>query len=283
MEALGLVVTAVGTAGGTALGAVLGLRGARAISREERAEAVHAETVRAFTGYVSALIPIVSELREVPPVPKASPIAEIVDQLRGEAATYIAARWREQELFGGRNREQGARLAAADIDLRLRPLPAGVRAAIDAANDYVERLSADRSEELIAEWPEIHQRLMAAGAELRGEEAVVPPTETASARAAQARARHGDHLSLAGAARRYDQSMSPDPLRQARAEVLDVLRGRAHGPWTPSEVDRVCEGIIDGRSAATRLLERGEVLVDQHGNWRVGPAGRSPMRLSARK
>jgi hypothetical protein len=168
MEALGLLVAAVGTVGGTALGAAIGLKGARAISREERAEEARAETMRAFTTYVSALIPIVSELREVPPVPKPSPLAEMLDQFRGEAATYIATRRREQELFGGRNREQGARLAAADIDLRLRPLPASVRDAIDTANDYVERLAADRSDELIAEWPEIHKRLMAAGAELRG-------------------------------------------------------------------------------------------------------------------
>jgi hypothetical protein len=167
MEALGLVITAVSTAGGTALGAVIGLRGARAIGREERAEAARAETLRAFTEYVGALVPVVSELRELPPAPAPSPLADLVDQFRGEAATYLATRRREQQLFGGRNREQAARLASAAIDLRLRPLPQGVRDAINVANNYVEQLGEQRSDELIAEWKGIHSRLMAAGAELR--------------------------------------------------------------------------------------------------------------------
>ena len=167
MEVLALTITAAASVGGTLLGAVVGLRGARSIGREERTEAAHGETVRAFAEYVSALVPIVAELRELPAVPSSSPLESVVNQLRGEAATYFATRRREQELFGGRNREQAARLAAAAVDLRLRPLPQGVRDAIDRANNYVERLGQDRSDEMIAAWPAIHSDLMDAGAELR--------------------------------------------------------------------------------------------------------------------
>jgi hypothetical protein len=162
-----LVITTVGAGGGTALGALIGLRGSREISREERAEAARAETLRAFTGYVSAAAVTVGELRDLPPVPKPAPLDELVNRFRGPAATYIATRRHEQQITGGRNRELAARLSVAYLDLWLRPLPRYVRAAIVAANDYIERLSAQRSEQIIAEWRGIHARLMVANTELR--------------------------------------------------------------------------------------------------------------------
>jgi hypothetical protein len=164
---IALAITAVGTVGGTSLGAVIGLRGARGISREERAEQARAETLRAFTAYFSALVPVVAELRQLPPTPKSSPLADLVDHVRGEAATYIATRRRLQQLGGDGIREQAVGLAAASLDLRLRPLPPEVNEAIDDANNYVERLGQQRSDELVAEWPGIHKRLMAANDELR--------------------------------------------------------------------------------------------------------------------
>ena len=71
--------------------------------------------------------------------------------------------------------------------------------------------------------------------------------------------------------------MSDDPLRAARAEVLSVLRGRAHGPWLASEVDGVCEQIPNGAVAVTQLQERGEVFADQYRNLRVRLTSRSPL------
>jgi hypothetical protein len=168
MEAwIALVVTTVGTGGGTALGAVIGLRGAQAISREERAEAARAETLRAYTEYVSSTVLAVAELREVPPVPKPSPLEKLADRVRSPAATYVMTRRHEQRITGGRNRELAARLTAAYLDLRLRALPADVRAAIEEASDYVARLGEQRSEKIIAEWSEVHARLMEANTELR--------------------------------------------------------------------------------------------------------------------
>lgn len=168
MEAwIALVITTLGAVGGTGFGALIGLRGARNISREERAEAARAETLRAFTEYFAALVPVVAELRELPPEPTSSPLADAVAYIRGEAATYIAMRRRQQQLGGDRIRDQATRLAAASLGLRLRQLPPDVTTVVDVANDYVERLGRQRSDDLIAEWPRIYQRLMDANAELR--------------------------------------------------------------------------------------------------------------------
>jgi len=43
-------------------------------------------------------------------------------------------------------------------------MPATVLAAIEAANDYVERLGEERTDELKAEWSSIYDRLQAAKA-----------------------------------------------------------------------------------------------------------------------
>jgi hypothetical protein len=142
-EWIALAITAAGSVGGTALGALLGLKGARDISREERAEAAQNETLRAFSTYFGALVPVVSELRQLPAV-ETSPAVDLLNRvdkaIRGEGAIYLAARRREQQILGGRPREMSARLGAAYIDLRLRDLPLTVRAVIEESSDYVGRL-----------------------------------------------------------------------------------------------------------------------------------------------
>jgi hypothetical protein len=169
-EWIALAITAAGSVGGTALGALLGLKGARDISREERAEAAQNETLRAFSTYFGALVPVVSELRQLPAV-ETSPAVDLLNRvdkaIRGEGAIYLAARRREQQILGGRPREMSARLGAAYIDLRLRDLPPTVRAVIEESSDYVGRLGEQRTDELIGEWPAIHARLIGANDELR--------------------------------------------------------------------------------------------------------------------
>lgn len=169
-EWIALAITAAGSVGGTALGALLGLRGARGISREERVELAQNETLRAFSTYFGALAPVVSELRQLPAV-ETSPAVDLLNRvdkaIRGEGAIYLAARRREQQTLGGRPREISARLGAAYIDLRLRDLPPTVRAVIEESSDYVGRLGEQRTDELIGEWPAIHARLIAANDELR--------------------------------------------------------------------------------------------------------------------
>ena len=169
-EWIALAITAAGSVGGTALGALLGLKGARNISREERAEAAQNQTLRAFSTYFGALVPVVSELRQLPAV-ETSPAVDLLNRvdeaIRGEGAIYLAARRREQQILGGRPREMSARLGAAYIDLRLRDLPPTVSAVIEESSDYVGRLGEQRTDELIGEWPAIHARLIGANDELR--------------------------------------------------------------------------------------------------------------------
>lgn len=72
----------------------------------------------------------------------------------------VAHRHAEYRLAGNRYREVPARLGAAVAQLQVLPLPPDVRAAVDAANNCIERLSQDRSPELQAEWSNVHARLM---------------------------------------------------------------------------------------------------------------------------
>ncbi len=44
--------------------------------------------------------------------------------------------------------------------LQTLPLPPDVRAAVDAGNDYVERLGENWTPELTKEWAEIHERMV---------------------------------------------------------------------------------------------------------------------------
>ncbi len=170
-EWLALVIAGAFTLAGTALGALIGLKGARRLSRDERAVVERAETVRAFKLYVTAAVQIVSELRQIPPAPEPNPVEEAIggvfDRLRGEAGTQMATRARLHRLYGDRHHDLGDRLSAAYIDVRLRDLPANARAAIDETNDYIERLSDQRTNELIARWKEVHAHLIAVGEELR--------------------------------------------------------------------------------------------------------------------
>jgi hypothetical protein len=50
----------------------------------------------------------------------------------------------------------------AVADLQVPPLPTEVRKAVDAANEYLERLCQKRTPETNAEWGDVHKRLVAA-------------------------------------------------------------------------------------------------------------------------
>jgi hypothetical protein len=63
-------------------------------------------------------------------------------------------------LTGDRYRQIASQLAVAATKLQTLPLPPDVRAAVDAGNDYVERLGENRTPELTKEWAEIHERMV---------------------------------------------------------------------------------------------------------------------------
>jgi hypothetical protein len=71
-------------------------------------------------------------------------------------------RRRERQIFGDGLRLRAQGVAVAVADLQVLPLPRPVREAVDATNDYLERLSQRRTPELTSEWEQIHKQLMAA-------------------------------------------------------------------------------------------------------------------------
>jgi Tfp pilus assembly protein PilX len=87
---IALVVTTGGTIGGTATGAIIALKGARSLNKDERIAAERAENLRAFRLFVAEMVLSVSELRQLPPVPKSWPtdrVIELVERpLRGGKA-----------------------------------------------------------------------------------------------------------------------------------------------------------------------------------------------------
>lgn len=164
------VVTAAIGVVGTLAGTGLGFTGAFFISRSERQHAVQRERCRAFATYLGVLYPAVAELRDLPSVRQAAPPTTILDRLRGEEVTFVAARRRERAVFGDRPRELAERVAIALASLQVMALPAEVRAACDAAADYIERLAAQRSPEINAEWSTIYAQLHAAARLLSSDE-----------------------------------------------------------------------------------------------------------------
>jgi hypothetical protein len=166
-----LVTTTAGTIGGAVTGAVIALKGARSLSRDEREAAARAETLRAYRLFVGEAVKSVAELRRLPPAvePNAlEKVGEFVDRLgRSDAEVTMRTRARVHERYGDRHLVLADEFAVAAVDLRLRELPTAVRAAVDAAADYVARFDEQRSDELTAEWKDVHARLNAAGEELR--------------------------------------------------------------------------------------------------------------------
>lgn len=146
--------------GGTLLGAVVGARGALAVSREDRLHAQREDVRRALAGYLGALYPSVAELRELPPARPESKLESGLKRLERDDVRWVRQRRREHLLYGDRHRELAAKLAAAAAELQVRPMPDALRAAFDRANDYVERLGEQRTPELLNEWASVYADLM---------------------------------------------------------------------------------------------------------------------------
>jgi hypothetical protein len=169
---IALVVTTGGTIGGTATGAIIALKGARSLNKDERIAAERAENLRAFRLFVAEMVLSVSELRQLPPVPKSWPTDRVIELVErplrgGKAGMHMAAKSRIYKRYGDRYVDLAGRLGAARVDLMMRHLPPNVDAAVQRASDYVKCLGEQRTPELIAEWEAVHAELIAAGHELR--------------------------------------------------------------------------------------------------------------------
>jgi hypothetical protein len=155
-------ITSLIVVGGTLAGTGLGYRGALAINRRDQASALRDRMRSALAEYLGILYASVAELRDVPANKPPNWLDQAINKMRSEQATWLAHRRAEYRLAGDRYREVPARLGTAIAQLQVLPLPPDVRAAVDGANNYVERLSEDRSPERKAEWSEVHAQLMAA-------------------------------------------------------------------------------------------------------------------------
>lgn len=162
----------IGALAGAALGSGITILGTRRLSKDERAAAESAENLRAFRLFVSEAALSVSELRQLPAVPKPWPTDAAVTRLTtllkgGEAGAQMAMRRRVYRQYGDRHEDLAARFAAAYMDLRLRDLPSSVDATVERTADYIAKLGEDRTPELKDEWKAIHAALMASGDELK--------------------------------------------------------------------------------------------------------------------
>lgn len=140
------------------IGAGIGLLGAAGISKTERHDTAVRERRQAFAAYTGALYPVVAELRGMPPKRSRSRFDEAIERLRGPDREWVASETAIAEL-GGRPHALGDRLAGAFAQIQVLDMPEQAMDAVRAANDYVERLSADRAEAVKAEWPAIHTQL----------------------------------------------------------------------------------------------------------------------------
>lgn len=153
------IVALIGV-GGTLAGTGLGYRGARAINHDDRAAALRGQMRTAVADYFGLLVVSVAELRDLPPRKEPNALDQAVDKLRGEHRAWIARRRAEYRLTGDRYRQIASQLAVAATKLQTLPLPPEVRAAVDAGNNYVERLGENRTPELTDEWGEVHQQMV---------------------------------------------------------------------------------------------------------------------------
>jgi hypothetical protein len=88
------------------------------------------------------------------------PIERWLMRLGRQDVAWARQRSREYRRYGYRLRELAAELAAAFVDLQVRPMSDELGAAVVRAKRYVEQLGEQRTPELIAEWPAIHAELM---------------------------------------------------------------------------------------------------------------------------
>jgi hypothetical protein len=159
-------ITAAIGVGGALGGTGLGYRGALSINRRQQADAQRAHVREALAEYVGALYISVGELRDLPPNKEPDWLSQALDRMRGEQGAWMARRSAEYRLTGDRYRDLAGRLAMAAARLHVLPLRFELSDAVAAANDYVEKLGADRTPELIAQWPDVRARLLASGAYL---------------------------------------------------------------------------------------------------------------------
>jgi hypothetical protein len=141
------------TVAGPLAGIGLGYLGSARIAQKARDAERERELRRALGRYLGALYSFVGELRDMPAV-ESGWFGQLIDRLRGEAATYVISRRGIQTNFGNRPFAVSDRLADAFAQLQVLELPPGMEEA--------ERLADQRTPKVKAEWSEVYARLHSA-------------------------------------------------------------------------------------------------------------------------
>lgn len=148
-------------AGAGLAGAALGYLGTIRVSRRERKAAQQTDLTRAIGRYLGVLYLFVSEMGELPATEPPGRITRLVDQVRGEAWTYVRTQRRLSKVFGERHFLVRQSLADAIAQLQVLELPPDFQEVFNDANAYAERLAAERTQALKDGWPEVYERLHA--------------------------------------------------------------------------------------------------------------------------
>jgi hypothetical protein len=132
------------------------------VSEREREEAKAEALLELYAEFSADLASAVAWIRFFPEAREPDWVSRGIDSLRGELATWAATQKRVQQTLGQGWREPVERFARTSARMRLRPIPDYLMREVEAANDYVEELSVDRSDEVKAKWPDVADAVHAA-------------------------------------------------------------------------------------------------------------------------
>lgn len=150
-------IVVAGTLGGTALGFGGSVLVSSLERRRDRAEALR----RAYADYLGAVLIAVGDLRQLPSVQPPSLVARASNALQGEAAAWVRTRQGMQRTFGDRVHSLSDRVLLATATLTTFRIPDDMQEVMRDANDYLSRLGQQRSDDLLAEWIPLRDRLYA--------------------------------------------------------------------------------------------------------------------------
>jgi hypothetical protein len=144
------------------LAAALGFAGSFYVSRHEAKKRFADEKRRLLARYQAQAAIVVARLRDLPEPAKLTVLGQILRDLEGEQASWVREQRAILKTLGADWRRPIEDFIATGAEARLLGLSPSTRAVLERVEDYVLRLTQDRTAELREEWSEIHAALDAA-------------------------------------------------------------------------------------------------------------------------
>lgn len=169
------------------VGAGLAYLGSLHLRRLEQRNEERRERQRALAGFLGRLYIVVAQLRDTPPNPPLSIPERLQEKVaerspRVRAATWVRTQRELQRTFGDAFREPMQRLTEAYARLQLLSLDRGLRQQVEETMNYLDFLSATRTDEAKNEWPDVRRALLTAieeagdGVAIRAAESIGDPS-----------------------------------------------------------------------------------------------------------